>query len=116
MQKKCRKLRMGSLPYTPKTAKLGLTIEFWRSLIKKQEGKNVSSSYLRGTARQCGITNYRARAQVHCEYKNYIKIAHRPSFIDDLAYAIAADGDVERSTVIRQLKSQEESRHTHRLI
>ena len=54
-EKKCRKLRMGAQPYKPQTAKLGLTIEFWRALICKHEGHNISSSYLRMTARQCDI-------------------------------------------------------------
>ena len=124
-ERHCRKLRMGARPFTPQTAKLGLTIEFWRALIRKLEGKNISSSYLRRTARQCGIQNYkvvtlseckRAKAQAHRAYKNYIKIADRPHFKDDLADAIAAEGDTETSTVVRQLKSQEESRHMHRQI
>lgn len=124
-EKKCRKLRMGAKPYTPETAKLGLTIEFWRSLIKKLEGHNISSSYLRRTARKCNVFDYkklsleeckRARAKAHRAYKDYVVQADRPSFIDGLADAIAAEGDIERSTVVRQLKSLEETRHTHRLI
>ena len=124
-EKKCRKLRMGAHPYTPQTAKLGLTIEFWRALIRKHEGHNISSSYLRRTARQCDIQNYsivtleeciRVKRQAYKEYKSYLKVADRPSFIDDLADAIAADGDLEKSAVVRQLKSQEESRHMHKEI
>lgn len=124
-EKKCRKLRMGAHPYTPETAKLGLTIEFWRALIRKHEGHNISSSYLRRTARQCDIHNYsiipleeciREKRMAYKNYKTAIKTVNRPSFLDDLADAIAADGDLERSTVIRQLKSQEESRHMHKEI
>ena len=102
-----------------------MTIEFWRAFIRKLEGRNISSSYLRRTARQCGIQNYRvvtlseakrAKAQAHRAYKCQLKTVDRPSFLDDLADAIAAEGDLERSTVIRQLKSHEETRHTHRQI
>ena len=50
------------------------------------------------------------------EYKTHLKVADCPSFVDNLADAIAADSDLERSSVVRQLKSQEESRHTHKEI
>lgn len=41
-ERRCRKLRMGAHPFTPQTAKLGLSIEFWRALIRKLEGPNIS--------------------------------------------------------------------------
>ena len=48
---------MGAHPCTPKTVKLGLTIEHWHALINKHEGNDISSSYPRRTALQCDIYN-----------------------------------------------------------
>ena len=58
------------------------------------------------------------RRRAFREYRIYSEHAadKRPAWLDGLADAIAAKGDLSRSTAVRQLKSQEESRHTHRLI
>ena len=106
-----------------KTAKLSLTIKFWRSLIKKHEDHNISSLYLRRTVHLCDFQNYKVITLEECicakrkafkEYKVRLKVADHPSFIEDLADAIAVDNDL--GTVVRQLKSQEESRHTYKEI
>lgn len=126
-KKKCKKLKMGAKTYTPELHKLGLTIYFYHLLEKKQEGRKVSSRYLRRLANQCDISNYSiipapecrcARCTAQRAYRIYSKDAElkRPAWLDGLAGAIAAKGDIQQSSAIRQLKSQEESRHAHRTI
>ena len=126
-EKNCRKLKMGAKPYTPDLNKLGLAIHVWRLIQKKQEGCKVSSRYLRRKAHQCRIFNYniiptvecrRARALAYKEYRDYASQAKlkRPAFLDGLADALAAKGNISRSSAVRQLKSQEESRYSNRTI
>lgn len=126
-EKKFRKLRLGQRPYTPELNMLGLTIHFYTLLQKKREGRKVSSRYLRRISNQCNIVNYniipideciQARRQAFRVYRMYSNNAEieRPSWLDGLADSIAAKGDIPRSSAARQLKSQEESRHTHRTI
>ena len=126
-EKNCRKLKMGAIPYTPDISTLGLAVYVWRLIEKKREGRKISSRYLRRKANQCGIFNYsivpteecrRARAIAFKEYIEYASQAKikRPAFLDGLADALAATGNISRSSAIRQLKSQEESRHSHRMI
>lgn len=104
-EKKCRKIKMGAIPYTPDLSKLGLTVYVWRLIENKCEGHKVSSRYLRRKANQCGIFNYsivpteecrRARAIAFKEYREYASQAKmkRPAFLDDLADAIAAKGNI----------------------
>ena len=119
---------MGAKPYTPEPHKLGLTIHFYRLLEKKkQEGRKVSSRYLRRVANQRGISNYaiipvpeccNVRCLAHRAYRIYAKDPEikRPAWLDRLADAIAAKGNIQRSSAVRQPKSQEESRHAHRTI
>ena len=41
-ERKCRKLRMGYIPYSPQLAQLLNTINFWQLVIRKVKGHSIS--------------------------------------------------------------------------
>jgi hypothetical protein len=45
-QHRCRKLRMGAVPYSPKLCFAGKKIRAWKLLLKKKSGGLVQTKYL----------------------------------------------------------------------
>lgn len=126
-EKRCRKLRMGAKPYTPKLNKLGQTINAWHLVIKKKHGKKISSSLLRRISRRCNLPNtknlcvndcIKLRAQAFREYNDYAKDAdmHRDDMYELLAEAQAEAGNITKSNALKQQRLNEESRVTHQRI
>ena len=55
VEKKCRKLSMGNVDFSPEVDLARKRRWLWQQVIKKREGKRVSATMLKRKARQCGI-------------------------------------------------------------
>ena len=55
-EKRCRRLRLGAVPYSPELAAAGLELKLWRLVVRHKQGKNVNSRYIRRTTQQCGLS------------------------------------------------------------
>ena len=51
-EKKCRKLRMGAIPYTPTYSRIRTRIEIWSLVVKKLLGGKARPVFLRRKARR----------------------------------------------------------------
>ena len=54
-EKRCRKLVMGSVDFSPEVADVRLQQWFWKRLIARKQGQRVSPRMLQRTAKKCGI-------------------------------------------------------------
>ena len=126
-EKKCRKLYMGAKPYTPEVNHLGAVINAWHVLIHKKEGKCVGTRWFKSCLKLIGVRIFSQLSIEDCieqralAFKTYNTYGcqieeKRYAWIDDLADAIAAKGNISKSAAVRQLKSREESSHTYRQI
>jgi hypothetical protein len=55
-EKKCRKLAMGLVAFSPEVDLARKRRALWKLVVKKRQGKRVSSSLIRRKARQLGIS------------------------------------------------------------
>jgi hypothetical protein len=54
-EKKCRKLAMGNVDYSPEVDLAKKKRWLWKEVVKKREGQPVSAAMIKRKARQCGI-------------------------------------------------------------
>jgi hypothetical protein len=54
-EKKCRKLAMGNVDYSPEVDLAKKRRWLWQQVVKRREGKRISASLVKQKARQCGI-------------------------------------------------------------
>jgi hypothetical protein len=54
-EKKCRKLAMGKVDFSPELNKARQQKLLWKKIVWHKRGRRVSSSYIKHKARQCGI-------------------------------------------------------------
>ena len=54
-EKKCRKLAMGQVEWSPEIALARQRKLLWQKVVRKKCGGWVSSSYIKQKARQCGV-------------------------------------------------------------
>ena len=54
-EKKCRKLAMGEVDFSPELGKARQRKLLWKKIVRKKRGYKVSSSYIKRKARQCGV-------------------------------------------------------------
>ena len=125
--KRCRKLRMGSVPSSDDLTLAGMHIRLWRNVIRKKVGCKISSKLIQRIANECGIScpmqkslteaiNLRADA-----WRNYYSAKSdafnlRENKLDLLAELIAEKEGEDKATVIRKRKLVEEIRYSHRRI
>ena len=127
-EKRCRKLRMGDVVFSPSVMKWWKSIETWKLLIKKAQGKRVSSRRLTRTIAkaeldddltiyslsvpQCQENLDRAKFKYR-EAKNEAT-TRRETWLDELAGAVAAQGNTKKATILERLKRDEAQRRTFR--
>lgn len=126
--KKCRKLPMGKVEWSPAIQKARELLELWGLILKKKIGKRVSSRLItRGMAkfhlafRIRDITMAQIIASKRDALKEYRSLklsssALRTTFLEDLAAARSAAGHNSIATKIRQLQTQEHQRSMVRQI
>jgi hypothetical protein len=127
-ERKCRKLRMGQLAFSLELQKSRNTIYAWRLLIKRAKGEKVSSRLLTRTLRKAVLNTHmklRGRAfledQLISAYKQYysIKKCHRElrnTSLDNRAEALAQEGNIHKSKIIKALRENEKQHQTARKI
>ena len=52
-EKKCRKIKAGAVPYSPKLAEAGAKIKLWSLVIRHHLGSNINTRYIRRVAKRC---------------------------------------------------------------
>ena len=123
-EKRCRKLKMGAVPYSPELAKAGILIKLWSLVIRHKEGKNINSKYIRRIAKQCDLSgvlsctmeiakeNHKAALKT---YKKLKKDAHnlRRNFLNDRINSATSEKAKKEYT---QILMHEESRRCWRAI
>ena len=126
-EKRCRKLTMGGVPYTPERTKAGNMIGLWTNIVRKKNGHNISSRYIKRQAKQLGVHRPMELKIEDCEkekmsaIKEYRKIKrnaakNRRDFINEKATQQAANGNESVGNAIRRLNRLEEERESRRRI
>ncbi len=127
-EKKCRKLRMGQVAFSPALQIASRKINAWSLLQKKAKGMRISSRYLSRMLRKASIPIAARTASLESmedrlksAYQEYYSIkkndkATRDTFQDNLAEALAAEGNLKKATVQKVLKHREKQRATARKI
>ena len=129
-EKKCRKLRMGAIPYTPTYSRARYTVLYWQSVIRLTQKKRVSRRFLSRTAKKAGITvrhnewvftiaqDRLQKARSHLRKLSFPKTAalNREDYLHSLAAAKARHGLMDAEFYLRQLVLREKARRQGRLL
>jgi exonuclease III len=112
-EKKCRKLKMGRLKWSPILQQARVTILYYKLCLSKKKKKKISTRYLTRLSNSIKIdATHLSQAQIQItineSYDKYkqLKLQHtelRRSFLEDKASALEADGKGPKSTIIRNL-------------
>jgi hypothetical protein len=123
----CRKLPMGEVSWSPQLQVLWNRLSYWQLVYKKVAGHRISTRLIectqeKGQVRRVllrEITLGEAHAAEKEAYKKYMafKWNHnreaRDTILDELADAITKEGGMKHESVVKQLKTREQIRHTH---
>jgi hypothetical protein len=126
-QKRCRKLRMGAVPFSPQLCLAGKKNRAWKLILKKKSGGSVHTSYLQRKLKEAGITdtslltiseiqeNLRNAWQ---RYRTLKKRAagDRSTWIEELAAACAEEGKSSIASEIKNIMLREMQRRDARII
>ena len=126
-EKRCRKLKAGSVPYSPDLSKIGKVINVWNNVIRKKRGCNISSTYIKRIAKKSDILNPMSLSIEDCvkernlaskKYKELKRNAkkNRIQFIQDLATQQAERGNETISNAINRINRNEELRESYKRI
>jgi len=126
-EKKCRKLKSGSVPYTPELNNAGKIINVWNNVIRKKKGCNISSTYIKRIAKKVSIVNPMSISLAACEKERKLAFAayrklknnavtSRKQFIEELARQQSARGNESVSNAIQRINRNEEMRESYRRI
>ena len=121
-EKRCRKLRMGGVPWTPELTRIRTRIEVWQLVLRRLQGCLVSArtiirkknkASMRDT--ETNVTQQYAQDQIHKEfdsYKEYVNnsASKRQSFLHELAQAKASKGKLKVSTQLKVILRNEAQR------
>ena len=125
--KKCRKLTMGAIQYTPAYSAARTRIELWSLVVKKLRGGIVDSTYLRRKAKSAKVTDplgrtleeaLEMRTAAYQDEKRLAKASEgkRQSWLETLAEARAEEGNLTQEQEIKNMLRREEQRKTARII
>jgi hypothetical protein len=119
-EKKCRKLRMGGLRWSPILQKARMAIHYLKLCLSKERKKKISSKYLQRLSNRLDIdannsSQSQLREMIKTAFDRYkdIKSKHREhcrSFLEDLASALAAEGKGPKAAIIRNLLTIEDQK------
>jgi hypothetical protein len=122
-EKKCRKLRMGGLRWSPMLQAARLTILYYKLTLAKRTDRNISSRFLIRLSNKVNINAmHMSKPQlvqaINTSFDNYkhIRVQHkelRRSFLDDMASALAADGKGHKANIIKNLLRLEDQKAMH---
>ena len=63
-KKRCQKLAMGEVDFSPQVARLQLTKDTWQKIVRRLKGKWVNSLLIKRKAKQCGVSRPLSRSLV----------------------------------------------------
>ena len=123
-ERKCRKLHMGALPWSPALQHARNMIQYLKLTLRRKKGRRVSAWYLMRLSRKVGV---------NCENVSKTKLAkllyeaiqvykatkkdaskHREKFLEYLAAALEKEGQGKKANIVRNLRKIEEQRTTFR--
>ena len=125
--KKCRKLRMGGVPYSVELTQARTIIELWKTIISWKLGRKTNSKYLRRLEKKTKLMGSRnttiaeartALAQAFAEYWDVKRQADdlRTTFLQKKAKELAKTNKLEVTNVYTQLITREQQRRSARKI
>ena len=127
-ERRCRKLKMGGVPWTPELSRIRNTIEVWQLVLKRLKGYQVSARTILRKKNKAGMSQEEtnvptcyAISQIRIyfkKYKEYLRTASekRQTFQDELAQARAREGSTKVSKEIEKIKRIEAQRESARRI
>jgi len=127
-EKRCRKLRIGQVAFSPELNFSRLKIKAWLLLISKYKKRKVNSRLLKRALKKAGLPiavrglpEVDQQDRLQEEYKVYYQIKGeaeelRSTALDNLALAIAEKGDIDKEKVLKALRQREQQRKTAKKI
>ena len=119
-EKKCRKIRKGGIDHSLKLKKLMLKVGAWKAMRDKVDGKHhMGRQKYRRTLKQGGLgaeekafPNWKVHLKTQeaiDELRRFKKVAkaERKTWLEDLAEAKAAVGDITAEKIIKQIRQRE---------
>jgi hypothetical protein len=118
-ERRCRKLCMGQVDFSPQLRLAKVSIYVWTLLLNRAKGGKVSSRLLSHTHRKAGLSplvrgldpascllNLQS-ARCNCYSIRASAPVLRKKHLDSLAEALAKDGNLSKEKVLKQLKQRE---------
>ena len=122
VERHCRKLKMGGVPWTPELSKIRLGIEVWKLVLSRLRGGLVSARTILRKKKKAAmemvntdVNKEFALLQINelfKVYKEYLrkKIEKRQDFQNELAIARAKEGKLKVSVEIERMQRTERQR------
>ena len=127
-EKRCRKLKMGGIPWTPELTKIRVSIEVWKLVVDRLNGAQIGARTILRKKKKAGMHRIEtvvlkayATDQINKlfgEYRAYLsqKDEKRQTFQHELAVARAKEGNVKVAKEIERMKCTERQRQSaHRI-
>jgi hypothetical protein len=125
--KKCRKLRMGGIPYSPELSLARTKILLWKTIISWKKGRKTNKKYLLRLEKKASLTGSRnttitnaktALAQAYAEYWDIKKEANdlRTTFLEKKAKELSKHEKGDEKNIYEQLLLREKQRASARKI
>ena len=123
-EKHCRKIRAGAVPFSGTLANAGVHIKLWGLVIRHKLGRNVSTRYIRRTAKRCkcsrplACTLQEARQRKAMAWKSYRKVKKRARQLREefLREKIEAAKTNKERLALQNILRNEETRRSWRSI
>jgi exonuclease III len=125
-EKKCRKLRMGNIRWSPELQKARDRIEYFKASLSRAKGSKVSARFLIQLGKKCeansrGMDILQLEKESHDAFVHYKTIREnhqerRDRFIDELAEAQAEAGNKKKAQILKDMIQVEKQRSVFRRI
>jgi hypothetical protein len=126
-QQRCRKLRMGAVPYSPQLCFAGKKIRAWKLLLKKKSGGAVQTKYLQRKLKEADIvdTSLLTISDIQENLRNAWQryrvlkkssTSDRATWIEELAMARALEGKTSVASEIKNILLRETQCRDARII
>ena len=123
-EKKCRKLKMGAVKWSPELQLARDTITYYSLTLRKKLGRKVSTKIIYRLSKKVNrnatnLSKEELKLEVDKAYKQYKlkKKKHwklRDEFLSDLAEALEKRGKTKKSTIVKNLTRMENQRSMYR--
>ena len=123
-ERKCRKLHMGCVPWSPKLQAARTAIHYVKLVIRRKKGQKVSARTLIRLQQKLGysyehvpidrLLQYLDKAFKHYKKLKKDAVNLRLSHLESLALALEKEGKGKKSQLIKDMKQREEQRSTFR--